>query len=210
MRYVRRALPLVAVVVLLGLAVLLALLAVDARAWQGRIVRDDLRFRAHQSHLALWRSPAVLPHDPARSLLGLDDALSYRKALELYWFGRVGVSTGGQPDFAAERVVTEERLQSLLESGSTREERSNAANLLGVMTVTAPAADTATELEGLDRAKSLFVQAIREDPTNYAPKVNLELVLRIGNPGKIEINQDARGGFGSGGANGVGHVGGGY
>jgi hypothetical protein len=210
MRYIRRTLPLVAAVVLLGLAVVLALLATNVRAWQGALARDDLRFRTHQSHLGLWRAPAVLPGDPAHALLGLGDALSYRKGLQLFWFSRVGVSTGGQPDLAAERVVAEERLQTILETGATPEERSNAANLLGVMTVTAPSADTATELEGLQRAKLYFTQAIREDSTNYAPKANLELVLRIGNPSKIKINQDARGGFGSGGANGVGAAGGGY
>lgn len=210
MRYLRRAFPLIAAVVLVGLAVVLALLAVDVRAWQGRMTRDDLRFRAHQSHLALWHNPTMLPGDPAGALLGIDDAVSYRRGLQLFWYSRVGVSTGGQPDFAAERVVTEEKLQTLLETASTPEERSNAANLLGVMTVTAPAADTATELEGLDRARLLFTQAIRENPANYAAKVNLELVLRIGAPAKVKIDQDARGGFGSGGSSGVGAIGGGY
>lgn len=210
MRYLRRAAAPVAAVVLVGLAIVLGLLALDVRSWQGRMTRDDLRFHAHQSHLALWRTPTMLPGDPARSLLGLDDALSYRRGLQLFWFSRVGVSTGGQPDFAAERVVAEEKLQSLLETASTRQERSNAANLLGVMTATAPAADTATELEGLDRARILFTQAIREDPSNYSAKVNLELVLRIGSPSKVKIDQDARGGFGSGGSSGVGAIGGGY
>lgn len=210
MRYLRRAFPLVVAVVLVCLAVFLGLLAIDIRSWQNRMTRDDLRFQAHRSHLALWRTPTMLPGDPARALLGLDDALSYRRGLQLFWFSRVGVSTGGQPDFAAERVVAEEKLQTLLQTASTREERSNAANLLGVMTATAPAADTSTELEGLDRARLLFTQAIREDPTNYAAKVNLELVLRIGAPQKIRIDQDARGGFGSGGSSGVGAIGGGY
>jgi hypothetical protein len=210
MTYLRRVLPPVAAVVLIGLAVYLVLLALDVRAWQSRLTRDDLRFQVHRSHLALWRPPTMLPGDPARSLLGIDDALSYRKGLQLFWFSRVGVSTGGQPDFAAERVVAEERLQSLSETAATRQERSNAANLLGVMTVTAPAADTATELEGLDRARLYFTQAIRENPANYAAKVNLELVLRIGSPQKVKIDQDARGGFGSGGSSGVGAIGGGY
>jgi hypothetical protein len=39
--------------------------------------------------------------------------------------------------------------------------------------------------------------------------MNLELLLRVAHPGKSKINQDARGGFGFGGANGVGVVGGG-
>ncbi|HEY2209422.1 MAG TPA: hypothetical protein VGH26_09040 [Gaiellaceae bacterium] len=210
MSYTRRAFPLIAAVVLVCLAVVLGLLALDVRSWQGRMTRDDLRFRAHQSHLGLWRTPTTLPGDPARSLLGIDDAISYRRGLQLFWYSRVGVSTGGQPDFAAERVVTEQKLQSLLQTASTREERSNAANLLGIMTVTAPAADTATELEGLDRARLLFTQAVRENPSNYAAKVNLELVLRIGAPQRVKIDQDARGGFGSGGSSGVGAIGGGY
>jgi hypothetical protein len=53
----RRLLPLLVAVTLLGLAVLLALFAVDVRAWQGRVTGDDLRFRAAQSRLGLWHSP---------------------------------------------------------------------------------------------------------------------------------------------------------
>ena len=39
---------------------------------------------------------------------------------------------------------------------------------------------------------------------------NLELVLRIQHPPKSPLDQDAHGGFGFGGANGVGAVGGGF
>ena len=49
MRFIRRSYPLVAAVVLICLAVVLGLLAIDVRSWQGRMTRDDLRFRAHQS-----------------------------------------------------------------------------------------------------------------------------------------------------------------
>jgi hypothetical protein len=208
--YLRRVLPLLFAVILLGLAAVLGLLAVDVRAWQGRVTRDDLVFRTHRSQLGLWRTPAVLPGDPARSLLGADDAVLYRQALQFFWISRVGGTTAGQPDLAAERVVAEERLQGILATGATRAERSTAANLLGVMTITTPAADSATQKETLQRAKLYFTQAVREDPGNTAAKINLELVLRIGNPIKAQLDQDARGGFGSGGANGIGAVGGGY
>jgi hypothetical protein len=120
------------------------------------------------------------------------------------------VSTGGQPDLAAERVVTEERLQQILDTAASPVERSNAANLLGVMTITTPAADSPTQKATVDSAMSYFQRAVVEDPTNYSAKVNLELVLRLGNPLKSKIDQDARGGFGAGGANGVGVIGGGY
>jgi len=210
MSFLRRVLPLLLALTLLALAALLALLAVDVRAWQGRVTRDDLAFRTHRSQLGLWRTPALLPGDPARSLLGADDAVLYRQALQFFWISRVGGTTAGQPDLAAERVVAVERLQGVLDSGATRAERSTAANLLGVMTISTPAADSATQKQTLERAKLFFTQAVREDPTNTAAKINLELVLRIGSPVKTQLDQDARGGFGSGGANGLGPVGGGY
>lgn len=209
MRRLRRALPLLAAVLLLGLAAAFALLASDIRGWQGRITQSDLRFRAQRSHIGLWRSPAILPGDPARALLGLDDALSYRRALQLYWFSTSGSSTGGQADLAATRVDAETKLQKLMTGGATPQERSTAANLLGVMTVTAPA-NSSTQKEEIATARGYFMRAVRIDSRNYDAKLNLELLLRVAHPGKSELNQDAHGGFGYGGANGVGVVGGGF
>jgi hypothetical protein len=204
----RRALPLVVAIVLLALATVLALFAFDVRAWQSTFTQNDVRFRAQRSHVGLWRSPAVLPGDPARSVLGLDDALLYRRATQLFWFSTAGASTGGQTDLAATRTAAETGLQRLETSGATRQERSNAANLLGVMTVEAPE-NTATQKEEINTALRYFAQAVRNDPANYDAKLNLELLLRIAHPGKNKLDQDARGGFGYGGANGVGVVGGG-
>ena len=93
-------------------------------------------------------------------------------------------------------------------SAATREERSNAANLLGVMTVNAPE-NSATQKQEIATARRYFQQAVIADPTNYDAKINLELLLRVAHPGKNKLDQDARGGFGYGGANGVGVVGGG-
>lgn len=208
MKRLRRALPLIAGLVLLGLATVLVLFALDVRAWQGTITQGDVRFRAQRSHIRLWQSPAVLPGDPARAALGLDDALSYRRASQLFWFSTAGASTGGQADLAATRVTAETDLQRLMTSAATREERSNAANLLGVMTAEVPE-NSATQKQEIATAVRYFSQAVRDDPTNYDAKLNLELLLRVAHPGKNKLDQDARGGFGFGGANGVGAVGGG-
>lgn len=209
MKRLQRFLPLAAAVVLLGLATILALFATDVRGWQRSFTQSDLRFRAQRSHIGLWRSPAILPADPARALLGIDDALSYRRALQLFWFSTVGSSTGGQADLSATRVVAQDRLQTLMTAAATPEERSTAANLLGFMIVTQPA-DSPTQKAEIASATRYFQRAIIEDPANYDAKLNLELLLRIGRPGKSRIDQDARGGFGFGGANGVGVVGGGF
>jgi hypothetical protein len=209
MRRLRCALPLVVAAVLLGLATVLALFASDVRAWQGTLTQGDLHFRAQRSHTGLWRSPAALPGDPARILLGLDDALAYRRGLQLFWLSNVGASTGGQADLGATRAAAETELQKLMTTGTSAEERSTAANLLGVLTVITPE-DSATQKEEIATAKHYFTRAVNEDPTNYAPKLNLELVLRLQRPTKSLLNQDAHGGFGFGGANGAGPVGGGF
>ena len=209
MRRIRRALPLVVAVVLLGLATVLALFARDVRAWQGGMTQNDLRFRGQRSHLGLWKSPAVLPADPARRVLGLGDALSYRHALQFFWFSNVGSTTAGEADLAATRVAAETELQKLMTSAATAEERSNAANLLGVMTVTAPA-NSPTKKEEIKTAEGYFQRAVIEDPTNYDAKLDLELLLRVASPSKSKLDQDARGGFGFGGSNGVGVTGGGF
>ena len=210
MNRLRRARSPVAAVVLLGLAVVLVLFATDVRAWQGRVTRDDAAFRVQRSHVGYWRTPTVLPDDPARSVLGLDDALAFRRALQLFWLSTVGASTAGQADLAQLRVVAEARLQTLADSAGTREERSTAANLLGVMAVTTSAADSPTQKATVERAKRYFGLAVREEPTNYAARLNLELTLRLEKPGKSRLDQDARGGFGFGGANGLGVIGGGF
>jgi hypothetical protein len=208
MKRLRSALPLVVAAVLLGLAAVLALFASDVRAWQGALTHGDLRFRAQRSHIGLWRSPALLPADPARLVLGLDDAVSYRRAVQLYWLSAVGTSTGGQADLAATRIEAQAKLQTLMTTGATAWERSNAANLLGVMTVTAPA-NSATQKEEIATARGYFQSAVRADPQNYGAKLNLELLLRVAHPVRSKLDQDAHGGFGYGGANGVGVVGGG-
>jgi hypothetical protein len=207
-RRFRRALPLVAAAVLLGLAATLALFASDIRAWQGAVTNSDLRFRSQRSHIGLWRTPTVLPGDPARSALGLGDALSYRRAVQLFWLSIAGASTGGQADLAATRTEAESRLQRLMTTAATAQERSAAANMLGVMTVTAPA-NSPTQKAEISFATHYFKQAVIDDPRNTDAKLNLELLLRIKHPGKNLLDQDARGGFGFGGANGVGVVGGG-
>jgi hypothetical protein len=206
----RRSRLVLAAIACFGIATALALLAVDARGWQRTLTRDDLRFRALHSHVGLWSSPAVLPGDPARVLLGVGDAVAYRRALQLFWFSRVGYNPQGQQDVPATRVEAQDQLAQLMGTARTGEERSTAANLLGVLTVTTPVADGSALTQTLRRAAEYFQRAIGEDSANYAAKLNLELVLRLQRPGKSRFGKDARGGYGFGRGRGVGVVGSGY
>lgn len=210
MRILRRSLPLVAGAILLGVATVLVLLAVDARGWQHTLARDDARFLARPSSKKFWQSPAVLPGDPARLLLGLGDALTYRQALQGFWGNEVGKVKSSGNDLSVARIAAQTKLEQLSTSAKTAAERSNAANMLGIMTVTTTSSDTATIVQLLANSARDFQQAIALDPTNWAPKVNLELVLRLLHPTKSKFGADAHGGFGSGGSEGNGVVGGGF
>lgn len=210
MRILRRALPALAAALCLLAAAGLVLLAVDARTWSRTVTRDDLRFRALHSHLALWRSPSMLPGDPASSLLGLSEPLAYRRALQLFWYSRVGSDPESRKDLPTIRVEAQSQLEHLIATGRTAVERSNAANLLGVLTVTTPTSDSETQTQTLRRAAGYFQQAIAQNPANASAKLNLELVLRLRKPGKSRFGKDARGGYGFGRGRGVGIVGSGY
>lgn len=206
----RRLVPLGGALVLLVLATAFALLAVDARAWQTTIARDDVRFSALHSRPDLWSSPAILPGDPARVILGMGDGLAYRHALQLFWVSEVGVARAASGGLTQDRVDAQERLQTLVEHARTGAERSAAANLLGVMTITTPAASSGTQVQTFQRAGDYFREAIAADPGDYPAKVNLELLLRLTHPEKSRFGKEARGGYGAGGAQGASPVGGGY
>jgi hypothetical protein len=191
---------------------ILVLLAVDARAWHRTMQRDDLRFRALPSHLALWHPSTILPGDPAAALLGTKDALAYRRAVQLFWYSRIGSNPEDQQDLPTMRAEAQQRLQDLTLQGVNGPERSYAANLLGVLVVTTPTPtdDRAAIRKILERATGYFQQAIRLDSLNSDAKLNLELVLRIEDPGKGRLGRDARSGYGAGRGHSVVPVGGGY
>jgi len=152
----------------------------------------------------------VLPGDPARALLGLGEPLAYRHALQLFWFSRIGSDPESRRDLPTIRAEAQDQLEALIVQGRDPQERSTAANLLGVLTVTTPAADSETQTQTLVRASGYFQRAIAEDPANAAAKLNLELVLRLRRPGGSSFNKDARGGFGFGKGRGAGVVGSGF
>ena len=210
MRRLRRMGPLAAALLLLAVAAAFAILAVDARAWQRTLRRDDVRFTTRYSEEGLWRSPAMLPGDPAEHLMGLGSALAYRHALQLFWLTQFGGIKASSGSVSETRVSAENDLQGVADSANTHAERSRAANLLGVMTITTPSADSATQVQTLERARAYFQQAVKEDPANYAAKANLELVLRLQRPSKTRFGSDAKTGLGTGGSHGAGVLGGGY
>jgi hypothetical protein len=195
-----------------AITVVLALLAADVSAWQTTVSRDDLKFRAQPTHGALWDPRTSLPGDPASALVGTSSTVKWRRALQYFWYSRIGSNPDIRMDSPTLRAATQDKLLTELSSAPTAAERSSAANLLGVLVVTTPAVgnDQSAIKQLLKRATGYFQQAIQLDPTNRAAKQNLELALRIDKPGKGRLGQDARSGYGFGKGQGIGNQGGGY
>ncbi len=194
-----------------GIAVVLALLAADVGAWRSTVARDDLRFRALPAHRHLWLPSTVLPGDPASLLLGTGSTVAYRRALQYFWFARIGSNPEVRQDTPTLRAAAQNKLLDLISSAPNAQQRSAAANLLGVLVVTTPVVgSTGGTTTVLTRAAQYFQQAIAINPANGDAKENLELVLRLQRPGQGRFGHDARSGYGFGRGRGVTSPGGGY
>jgi hypothetical protein len=195
-----------------AIAVVLAFLATDVSAWRSTVARDDLRFRALPAHRHLWRPATTLPGDPGSLLLGTGSTTAYRVALQYFWFSRIGSNPEVRQDTPTLRATAQNKLLNVIASAPNAQERSTAANLLGVLIVTTPtiggSAGGTTEV--LTRAAQYFQLSIELDGQNANAKENLELVLRIQRPGKGRFGHDARSGYGFGRGRGVTSPGGGY
>jgi hypothetical protein len=195
-----------------AIAIVVALLAADISVWRSTVARDDLRFRALPAHRHLWRPPTVLPGDPASLLIGTASTISYRRALQYFWFSRIGSNPEVRQDTPTLRATTQNKLLRLVTSAPNAQERSAVANLLGVLVVTTPSigGDTGGTAQVLTRAAQFFQQAIALNAGNADAKENLELVLRLQRPGQGRFGHDARAGYGFGRGRGVSSPGGGF
>jgi hypothetical protein len=210
--HVRRHRAALLALALAAVAAVLLMLALDARAWRTTVTRDDIRFRALPAHPKLWNPPTLLPGDPAGALIGTGDTVDYRRGLQLFWFSRIGADPETREDLPTVRAEAQETLQKVMLTGSRAEERSSAANLLGVLVVTTPApgTDRSGIAKLLRRAEGYFQRAIALDPADGDAKQNLELILRLRKPGKGRIGHDARAGYGFGRGRGATVIGSGY
>jgi hypothetical protein len=195
----------------LGLTALVALLAADVSAWHSTVARDDLRFRALPAHRNLWRPGTTLPGDPASLLIGTGSTISYRRALQYFWFSRIGSNPEVRQDTPTLRATAQNKLLNVISSAPTSQQRSAAANLLGVLVVTTPSiGDSGGTTQILTRAVQYFQDAIALNAGNTNAKENLELVLRLRRPGQGRFGHDARSGYGFGRGRGATTAGGGY
>ena len=163
------------VAVLVLLAVVLALAAHDALSWRSTLDHGDARLTSRPAS-AQWRASTLLPGDPTRSLLALDDDLALRRAVRAFL---VAEATPRGFDNGVNQTSVRSRAEILLSDLAARGSSANASqagDLLGVLV--AKAGRVTGGVTADDRARAAFEAAVRRDPSNVDAKYNLELLLR--------------------------------
>jgi hypothetical protein len=157
-------------------AVVLLLLALDARAWSSRFPADDLRYRRSPSADGLWKPRELSPFRIDRSVLGIDDDIAYRKALREFRMGRP-LEPVFNPSATTNRVLAQIALTNVIHSTTDRPRASQASNLLGVLGFAMATQDVGQRVTFLNNAITAFKQSIALDPSNDDALFNLEYAL---------------------------------
>ncbi|MDQ3894875.1 MAG: cytochrome P450 [Actinomycetota bacterium] len=175
----RRSPALVLAATAVGLAVVLSLLSVDVLHQEHALASGDVEFAARRGGNDAWRTREIVPGGVARSLLGVNDDLHYRKAMRLFRLARPRALTLGDPGLPPLRAEAEQVLGELAAAGDDPVEKSRVLNLLGVLALARAVDELAQTPDVFRKSISIFRSAIDADPGNEDAKANLELVLRV-------------------------------
>ena len=182
-------------VVLVAAAVVVALLAADVRGWSKAMASGDAVYDATPLS-ATWTPSTRLPASLSRGLLGLQDDLAMRHALQLY---RANVGAHARLDNAvlveAARGTAEAQLAAVAR-GSDATRDSQAETLLGVLAFGDYSQGQQTSQA--DEAGSAFSEAVKLDPGNTIAKYDLEVLLRQLIAHGSTVGSQAGAGFGPG------------
>jgi hypothetical protein len=195
-------------------ALFLVLLGAQLVRWHRQVARDDALFQATPGRSGLWRVSRDPPLDPARAILGLDDDLAYRHALQLYWRAKPRPE-GYQPLLANYIATAQTALGRIADTDPDPRRRAIALNLSGVLLLSGtPPQEPQGRVSFLDAGVSAFAGATRLDADNADVKFNLEFAIRAVREAQLDLPGLIHGGSnigaGQGTAGGAGFVGSGY
>ena len=202
-------------VLCLLLAIGLGLLALDVTNSRAALSQGDVEYRITPAKTGLWRARTVVPFDLAVSLLGAEDDIDMRRAVRSVRLARLDDPTVSvsDPQVALLRNDAQARLDAIVGSAKDAEQRSRAAELLGVVGLARLVSETQDRVALLGATVANLQLAIALDPSNDEAKYNLELALQRSRG--IQLTEGAGGqnpspgGRGSSGA-GAGDPGSGY
>ncbi len=209
----RRILLLLLAALLLAAAALLALLETELWGWSATARREDARLTARSFEAPAWEVSRTVQARTARSLLGVEDDIRFRKAVELFRLSRPldeGASKGS--DQLLESAEAESDLAAVELRDTDAQRRARAATMLGVLDFEDSLYDKENELLHIGKSLAEFRSAIRIDPRAAEGRFDLELLLRLLGPKSGSGGAAAAGGGVGTGANGAGfsRPGGGY
>ena len=173
-----RSIRMVSGVLLLVAAVLVALVAEDARRWPARIDAGDVRFAASTQSADAWSRSDRLPVRLGDDLLGIEDDVAYRRALQLVRRLRFASMSRGAV-WVQLLGRAESSLIGLEQHQDDARGRSATANLLGIVYTESGAASGAAGGDFRRAALTSWERAVRLDPQNVDAKFNLELLLSL-------------------------------
>lgn len=197
------------------LALALGLLALDVSRSRAALTQGDVQYRVTPQRVDLWRADTLVPQNLAVRLLGGEDDVELRRAVRAVLLARLddpSVSVS-DPEVALLRNAALARLDAIVASDASSEDKSRAAGLLGVIGLARLVTETQDRVTALSATVANLQLAIALDPSNDDAKYNLELALQRARGTQLTEGAGGQnpspGGSGSSGA-GAGDPGSGY
>lgn len=169
-------LTVVSVAACLVVGTALFLLALDVARLRSALADDDVRYRAAPAE-RLWQPTEVVPGGLAERLAGARDDILFRSAVRGVRLSHPEMPGFSDPTYVVNRNEATARLTDIVQGDGDPVRKSDAANLLGVLSFADAIADYTNRGKLLQGAMGRFRQAIILDPGNDVAKFNLELTL---------------------------------
>jgi hypothetical protein len=171
-----------AVIALIGLAVVLALAAVDVLSWRGQSKRADVAVARVSRDLSVWQPHTMLPTGVSRWLLGTGDDVAFGRALQRFQILRSNGDQSLAADSGIELANEELALDQIVHSHQRKEIRGRAQQLHAILLFNQLLLQGIDAKTVLERSIDEFRKAVRIDPSNATAKYDLEVLLFLFNP----------------------------
>ena len=166
------------VVALLLAAVLGVALAVDLLRAENRVAVADAAFTTGLDRAVTWDADTLLPVGVSRGVLGLDDDIAFRRAVQRFWLSKPRDPLREFGD-VTRRSGAERELARLAESDESAERRAVALTMRGALLLEEARNTTTQRQVFVRRAIEQFRKAVVLDPSNADAVYDLELALKL-------------------------------
>lgn len=165
-------------VLALAASAFLAVLGVDVLRWDRQLEQADLRFASGTGAPDAWTADTYLPADLSGRLLGVDEDIAARQAVQAFRTSRPR-RPPQQFTHVALRSAAEAELARAARTGPSLKQEARLSNLRGVLRLEEARGAPSETSVLLRRAAASFRDAIRKDLQYEDAKFNLEITLRL-------------------------------